>query len=152
MFYKQKLIACIDLLFPSGDYPQPFDPLWRLTVAPPNLYILAQSLYPDVPLVIGQRSENWSGPGNVIGLEEKNMKPDQRRPLCSRDTLLQTDGCRHSNPDICRNHSTEKKCAFVREDGLCVVPPRSWNAIFHALTQRPADTKADVNAFGVSAT
>jgi hypothetical protein len=39
-------------------------------------------------------------------------------------------GCRHSTPDFCKNHSTEGKCAFVREDRICRLPRRSWKQIF----------------------
>jgi hypothetical protein len=69
------------------------------------------------------------------GPEVREMKVDQWRPLSAQDTESQTLGCRHSNPDICRNHSTPKKCAFVRDDGLCLLPPRSWKDIFHKLKQ-----------------
>jgi hypothetical protein len=57
-------------------------------------------------------------------------KIDQWRPLTERDSEFQTVGCRHSQPAICRNHSTPKKCAFVRDDNLCLLPPRSWKKIF----------------------
>lgn len=61
------------------------------------------------------------------------MKIDQKRPLTNLDSETQTVGCRHSNPNICRNHSTEEKCAFVRNDRLCLLPPRSWKAIWEEL-------------------
>ncbi|HIC70775.1 MAG TPA: hypothetical protein EYO88_01620 [Alphaproteobacteria bacterium] len=61
------------------------------------------------------------------------MKVDQRRPLSEHDTETQTLGCRHSNPDSCRNNSTEKKCAFVRDDNICLLPPRSWLKLFEEL-------------------
>ena len=61
------------------------------------------------------------------------MKIDQRRPLSEGDTELQTNGCRHSNPDICRNNEMPNKCAFVRTDNVCLLPPRSWKAIFEQL-------------------
>jgi hypothetical protein len=59
---------------------------------------------------------------------------NQRRPLLPIDTVLQTVGCRHSQPDICRNNSTEGKCAFVRKDKICHLPPRSWKKIFAELS------------------
>lgn len=55
---------------------------------------------------------------------------DQKRPLSDKDSHVQTHGCRHSNPDICKNNSTRGKCAFVREDGICHLPPRSWRKLF----------------------
>ena len=47
-------------------------------------------------------------------------------PLEPRDTVEQTVGCRHTNPDICAKHSMPAVCAFVRPDGLCLAPPKSW--------------------------
>jgi len=64
------------------------------------------------------------------------MKIDQWRPLTERDTELQTVGCRHSNPNICRNNATPGKCAFVRQDGICLLPPQSWKKIFTELKQK----------------
>jgi hypothetical protein len=63
------------------------------------------------------------------------MRIDQRRPLTEFDTEVKTLGCRHSNPNICKNNSTEGKCAFVREDNLCLLVPRSWVKIFGELKQ-----------------
>ena len=59
---------------------------------------------------------------------------DQNRPLGPEDTLTQTKGCRHSTPRICKNNPTPDKCAFVREDDLCLLPPRSWKRIFRNLS------------------
>jgi hypothetical protein len=64
------------------------------------------------------------------------LKVDQWRDLSAQDNLLQTLGCRHSSPDICRNHSTPGKCAFVRKDQLCLLPPRSWKGIYQRLKER----------------
>jgi hypothetical protein len=47
-------------------------------------------------------------------------------PLQPEDELGCTWGCRHSNPDVCGKHRMPKVCAFVREDGRCLAPPRSW--------------------------
>lgn len=58
---------------------------------------------------------------------------NQRRPLCKEDTELRTLGCRHSNPDICKNNGTQRKCAFVRADNICLLVPRSWKRIFNEL-------------------
>lgn len=58
---------------------------------------------------------------------------NQRRPLGPLDSLDQTLGCRHSNPNICKNNATPNKCAFVREDGVCLTPPKSWKRIFQEL-------------------
>jgi hypothetical protein len=61
------------------------------------------------------------------------MKIDQKRPLSEFDTELQTLGCRHSNPNVCKNNSTEGKCAFVRDDNICLLVPSSWRKIFMEL-------------------
>lgn len=64
------------------------------------------------------------------------MKIDQWRALGELDSELQTLGCRHSNPDICRNNATPGKCAFVREDQVCLLPPQSWRKIHAELVRR----------------
>lgn len=61
---------------------------------------------------------------------------DQRRPLDPVDTLTKTLGCRHSNPNICKNNATLNRCAFVREDRMCLTPPLSWKRIFQELAER----------------
>ncbi|MBN1189476.1 MAG: hypothetical protein JXA46_06980 [Dehalococcoidales bacterium] len=49
-----------------------------------------------------------------------------RAPLRPGDTETQTVGCRYTNPDICAKHSLPAVCAFVRKDGICLSPPKSW--------------------------
>lgn len=61
------------------------------------------------------------------------MRNDQNRPLEPGDSATRTSGCRHSNPDICRNNLTPEKCAFARKDNICLLPPRSWPHIFEVL-------------------
>jgi hypothetical protein len=73
-------------------------------------------------------------------LQEIAMKLDQWRPLDPRETELQTVGCRHSTPEICKNNRTEKKCAFVRPDNVCVMPPRDWKKMYLKLKQNPSQT------------
>lgn len=67
---------------------------------------------------------------------------DFHAPLNRKDSESQTVGCRHTNPDICRNNSLDGICAFVREDGMCVCPPKSWPKQFQKLKathyQRPS--------------
>ncbi|OYU51934.1 MAG: hypothetical protein CFE27_08675 [Alphaproteobacteria bacterium PA1] len=58
---------------------------------------------------------------------------NQRRPLSPEDSLQRTLGCRHSNPNICKNNATPGKCAFVRADGICLMPPLSWKRIYDEL-------------------
>lgn len=62
-------------------------------------------------------------------------KQSQRRPLESGDSPIQTVGCRHSDPNICKNHSTRGKCAFVRDDGFCIIPPMSWKKIYISILE-----------------
>lgn len=59
---------------------------------------------------------------------------DQKRPLSPGETLDKTFGCRHSNPNICKNNMTPNKCAFARDDKFCIIPPRSWKEIYKELT------------------
>lgn len=58
---------------------------------------------------------------------------NQRRPLGPKDSLQKTLGCRHSNPNICKNNATPGKCAFVRDDDVCLTPPKSWKRIYEEL-------------------
>lgn len=60
---------------------------------------------------------------------------DQKRPLNDVDTLEKTLGCRHSQPDICKNNLTPNKCAFARDDNMCFLPPKSWPKLFKELNQ-----------------
>jgi hypothetical protein len=54
-------------------------------------------------------------------------------PLRPKDTEKQTEGCRHTNPDICSKNMMPNKCAFVRSDGICMSPPVSWKKQFAKL-------------------
>ena len=51
---------------------------------------------------------------------------DFSAPLKEGDTETQTYGCRHTNPDICKNNGLMNVCAFVSEDGICKKPSRAW--------------------------
>lgn len=64
----------------------------------------------------------------------KNGMNDQKRRLEEQDTLEKTLGCRHSQPNICKNNSTPNKCAFVRDDNICLLPPSSWKKLFKELS------------------
>jgi len=55
-------------------------------------------------------------------------------PLRPDDTENQTFGCRHTNPDICGFNSMEGKCAFVKDDGICLKPSQSWRKQFAKLS------------------
>ncbi len=54
-------------------------------------------------------------------------------PLREGDTAGTTNGCRHTNPEICRNNSLHGVCAFVTADGICSQPPMSWRPQFARL-------------------
>lgn len=71
-----------------------------------------------------------------IGSTAKGRAMCDQTPNSDGDTESQTVGCRHSNPDICRNHSTPNKCAFVRLDGQCLLPPQTWKGLFRQLQQQ----------------
>jgi len=57
-------------------------------------------------------------------------------PLNPKDSEHQTLGCRHTNPDICSKHDLLSVCAFVRPDGICLAPPRTWPKQFQKLAAR----------------
>jgi len=62
-------------------------------------------------------------------------------PLKLKDTITKTEGCRHSNPDICGNNSLHNICAFVRKDGMCLKPPSSWPRKFEQLKKSGSKRK-----------
>lgn len=62
-------------------------------------------------------------------------------PLKPKDTEKQTEGCRHSNPDICGRHSIPKVCAFVREDGMCLQPSSAWPKQYRLLLEAAGHEK-----------
>lgn len=57
-------------------------------------------------------------------------------PLHPLDTVERTFGCRHTNSIICSRNSMPDVCAFVREDGICLAPPRSWPKQFVKLQEK----------------
>lgn len=62
-------------------------------------------------------------------------------PLDPADTLGETVGCRHTNPDICGKNMMPGVCAFARPDELCKAPPASWAKQFDKLKTQ-AEPKA----------
>src|SRR5438034_10789705 len=63
-------------------------------------------------------------------------------PLESLDSEIQTVGCRHTNPNICANHSMPRVCAFVRHDKMCLRPPASWPKQYEKLKTCVCDPSA----------
>jgi hypothetical protein len=53
------------------------------------------------------------------------------------DTQTLTVGCRHNNPDHCMKNGLPKVCAFVRADGICQSPPKSWQKQYQKLRTTP---------------
>jgi hypothetical protein len=66
--------------------------------------------------------------------DKTKIKSRYHDPLDHRDNVKATYGCRHSNPEICGNNALQGKCAFVREDNICMVPPSTWKRQFEKLT------------------
>ncbi|MDG2306107.1 MAG: hypothetical protein P8R42_15950 [Candidatus Binatia bacterium] len=56
------------------------------------------------------------------------------------DAEDRTFGCRASNPEVCGKHRMPSVCAFVREDGMCLAPPRSWAKLYPKLLAREQDS------------
>ena len=65
---------------------------------------------------------------------KEHLRNAFHEPLRQGDTAARTVGCRHTNPAICAKHSLEGVCAFVRKDGMCLSPPRSWPKQFVCLS------------------
>lgn len=59
-------------------------------------------------------------------------------PLHSKDRVTQTVGCRHTQPAVCTKNSMPNVCVFVRQDGMCLSPPKSWAKHFKKLKQKRA--------------
>jgi hypothetical protein len=60
------------------------------------------------------------------------------KPLQPGDTRTLTVGCRHNNPDHCMKNGLPKVCAFVRADGICQSPPKSWPKQYQKLRHAAA--------------
>lgn len=69
------------------------------------------------------------------GFESLPQAKKFHAPLRDGDTESQTVGCRHTAPKICRNNGLHGVCAFIRADGICERPPRSWKKQFKKLVE-----------------
>ena len=67
--------------------------------------------------------------------EEKVLMVKFSEPLKSNDSEKQTEGCRHSNPEICKNMYVKDVCAFSSEDGICRRPSASWKKQYNKLKE-----------------
>lgn len=63
----------------------------------------------------------------------KELRTDFSAPLNNGDTETCTAGCRHTNPEICKNNGIVEVCAFVSKDGLCKRPSRAWKKKYNQL-------------------
>lgn len=57
---------------------------------------------------------------------DRNLHVPFNAPLNINDTINQTQGCRHTNPDICKYSYLNGICAFSSEDHICKKPSRAW--------------------------
>lgn len=64
-------------------------------------------------------------------------------PLKPKDTASETEGCRHTNPYICGNNSLPEVWAFVRKDGMCLKPPKSWPKQYERLNNQNENKETD---------
>ena len=63
------------------------------------------------------------------------------QPLAPGDTSTETIGCRHTNPDICGKNGLYAVCAFIRDDGMCLQPPRSWAKQYQKLLEQKGERR-----------
>lgn len=68
-------------------------------------------------------------------ISEPLIKVSFNSPLKEKDTLEQTVGCRHTNPDICGSAYIESVCAFSRSDRMCLRPSRAWKKQYKRLLE-----------------
>jgi len=72
-----------------------------------------------------------------------NKKSRYKEPLNELDTPDLTFGCRHTNPDNCRNNLLPNVCAFVRDDFICQAPPMTWKRQYEKLLKQDDASKED---------
>jgi len=89
------------------------------------------------------------------GREEWDAIPQNRRrhaPLQPEDAADRTFGCRASNPEACGKHGMRSVCAFVRDDGMCLAPPRSWAKQYPKLLEAAAESTPEPPTVSVTET
>ncbi len=72
----------------------------------------------------------------VSGRAEWEALPQSKRRdagLQPEDAEDRTYGCRASSPEACGKHGMPACCAFVRTDGICLAPRRSWAKLYRKL-------------------
>lgn len=66
----------------------------------------------------------------------KKLQIDFSAPLNEGDSEISTIGCRHTNPEICKNNGILGVCAFASEDGICKKPSRAWKKKYNQLREK----------------
>jgi hypothetical protein len=64
-----------------------------------------------------------------------------REPLNDADTEAVTVGCRHGRPLVCAKNAMPTVCALVRDDGMCLAPPKNWSKRYRRLAEFRDDEK-----------
>ena len=67
--------------------------------------------------------------------DEKKIMVKFSAPIREGDSEDQTFGCRHSNPDICKNMYVSGICAFANDDKICKKPSAAWKKQYLRLSQ-----------------
>ncbi|HEY3446135.1 MAG TPA: hypothetical protein VGK67_07205 [Myxococcales bacterium] len=60
--------------------------------------------------------------------------PRNHAQLQIGDRADRTVGCRLFNSASCGKHSLPGVCAFARDDGMCMAPPRGWKLQYAKLS------------------
>ena len=84
-----------------------------------------------------ERSPTTRLRSKATGRKEWDALPQAQRrhaALQPEDAADRTFGCRAANPEACGKHGMRLACAFVREDGMCLAPPRSWAKLYPKLS------------------
>jgi len=84
---------------------------------------------------------------DVVSPRVPPQNPAFADPLREGDTLEQTIGCRHSKPQMCGKALLTNVCAYVRKDGACLAPPRSWERLYsRLLAELDDDSSSEASA------
>ena len=58
-----------------------------------------------------------------------------KEPINDGDTDTTTNGCRHSNPDICGSCCIDGVCAFTSKDHICKKPSMKWKKFYKKIKE-----------------
>jgi hypothetical protein len=74
---------------------------------------------------------------NAMPIQSRSSNRDApKMPLRPGDSIDCTVGCRRAEPLYCKQIDLPAVCAWVREDGMCYLPPKGWEARFRLLEER----------------